>query len=111
MEALKRIVYQTSVVAGASSESADVARQTRFPPGAGYHIVLSVVHPRPDALKVELDAGEAVEGTVLVMIILGYRQHSSSDKITTSSWVEQWDCGTNGLRKVVCQVTLHVSAI
>ncbi|KAJ8711229.1 hypothetical protein PYW07_008471 [Mythimna separata] len=61
VEALKRVVYQTSVVEGAKSESADAARQTRFPPGGGYHIVLSVVHPRPDALTVELDAGEAVE--------------------------------------------------
>lgn len=60
-EALKRVVYQTSVVEGARSETADAARQTRFPPGAGYHIVLSVVHPRPDALKVDLDAGDAVE--------------------------------------------------
>ncbi|KAH9640550.1 hypothetical protein HF086_001599 [Spodoptera exigua] len=55
-EALKHVVYQTSVVEGARSEAADAARQTRFPPGAGYHIVLSVAHPRPDALKVELDA-------------------------------------------------------
>ena len=62
VESLKRVVYQTSVVEGAKSEKADAARQTRFPPGGGYHIVLSVVHPRPDALKVELDAGEAVEG-------------------------------------------------
>lgn len=61
VQALKRVVYQTSVLEGAKSETADVARQTRFPPGGGYHIVLSVVHPRPDALKVELDAGEAVE--------------------------------------------------
>ncbi|XP_075984257.1 phosphatidylinositol glycan anchor biosynthesis class S isoform X2 [Anticarsia gemmatalis] len=61
VETLKHIVYQTSVLEGASSEAADKARQTRFPPGAGYHVVLSVVHPRPDALKVELDAGDAVE--------------------------------------------------
>ncbi|KAJ8712893.1 hypothetical protein PYW08_008197 [Mythimna loreyi] len=61
VETLKRVVYQTSVVEGAKSEAADSARQTRFPPGGGYHIVLSVVHPRPDALTVELDAGEAVE--------------------------------------------------
>ncbi|CAB3220276.1 unnamed protein product [Arctia plantaginis] len=61
VEALKGIIYQLSVVEGASSESADIARQIRFPPGAGYHVVLSVVHPRPDALKVDLDAGNAIE--------------------------------------------------
>ncbi|XP_026740825.1 GPI transamidase component PIG-S isoform X1 [Trichoplusia ni] len=61
VETLKRVVYQTAVLEGAKSETADVARQTRFPPGAGYHIVLSVVHPNPEALDVELDAGEAVE--------------------------------------------------
>lgn len=62
VETLKRIVYQLSVVEGASSETADIARQTRFPPEAGYHVVLSVVHPRPDVLKVDLDAGNAIEG-------------------------------------------------
>lgn len=61
VEILKRLVYQKSVIEGATSETADAARQTRFPPGAGYHVVLSVVHPRPDTLKVELDAGAAVE--------------------------------------------------
>ncbi|XP_013145055.1 PREDICTED: GPI transamidase component PIG-S isoform X2 [Papilio polytes] len=58
---LKQWIYEPSVLRGARSETADSTRRVRFPPGQGYHVVLSVVHPRPQDLKVELNAREAVE--------------------------------------------------
>ncbi|XP_013167717.1 PREDICTED: GPI transamidase component PIG-S isoform X2 [Papilio xuthus] len=58
---LKQWIYEPSVLKGARSETADSTRRVRFPPGEGYHVVLSVVHPRPQDLKVELNAREAVE--------------------------------------------------
>ncbi|KAL0868020.1 hypothetical protein ABMA27_008673 [Loxostege sticticalis] len=61
IQALKHWVYQTKVLSGARSSVADSARRTRFPPGAAYHVVLSVVHPKPDKLSVDFDAEEAVE--------------------------------------------------
>ncbi|RVE47889.1 hypothetical protein evm_007403 [Chilo suppressalis] len=61
VESLLRWVYQTSVLSGVRSETVDAARSTRLPPAAGYHVVLSVVHPTPDKLEVEFDAKEAVE--------------------------------------------------
>ncbi|XP_052751824.1 GPI transamidase component PIG-S isoform X2 [Galleria mellonella] len=61
VEVLRQWVYQTSVLEGGRLEKPDVARQTRFPPGEEYHVVLSVVHPKPDALAVEFHAEDAVE--------------------------------------------------
>ncbi|XP_063833293.1 GPI transamidase component PIG-S [Ostrinia nubilalis] len=61
VQALKQWVYQTKVLQGARSEVADAARRTRFPPGAAYHVVLSVIHPRPDQLEVQFNAKDAVE--------------------------------------------------
>ncbi|XP_023938055.1 GPI transamidase component PIG-S [Bicyclus anynana] len=61
IEALKSWIYEPSVLHGARSETADAARQVRFPSGEGFHVVLSVVHPKPQAMKVDFDAAEAVE--------------------------------------------------
>ncbi|KAJ0173298.1 hypothetical protein K1T71_011474 [Dendrolimus kikuchii] len=61
VEVLKQWIYQTSVLLGARSEKADAARQTRFPPSNGYHVVLSIVQPRPDAIRVDFPTKEAVE--------------------------------------------------
>ncbi|XP_013184139.2 GPI transamidase component PIG-S isoform X1 [Amyelois transitella] len=61
VEVLKQWVYQTDILEGARSATADSARRSRFPPASGYHVVLSVVHPRPDSMKVEFDAGQAME--------------------------------------------------
>ncbi|CAG9791245.1 unnamed protein product [Diatraea saccharalis] len=62
VEALQKWVYQMSVLDGGRADNAaDSARRTRLPPSAGYHVVLSVVHPTPDKLKVNFDAKEAVE--------------------------------------------------
>ncbi|CAK1541845.1 unnamed protein product [Leptosia nina] len=64
MEALRKWIYEPSVLHGARSETADTARQVRFPAGNGYHVVLSVVNPKPQKLKVEFDAAEAVENYI-----------------------------------------------
>ncbi|XP_049879468.1 GPI transamidase component PIG-S isoform X2 [Pectinophora gossypiella] len=61
VQVLKQWVYQTKVLAGVRTEVADAARRTRFPPGDRYHVVLSVVQPRPGSIAVEFDAKEAVE--------------------------------------------------
>ncbi|KAM3955762.1 phosphatidylinositol glycan anchor biosynthesis class S [Aphomia sociella] len=61
VQVLKQWVYQTSILEGGRSDTPDAARRTRFPPEQGYHIVLSVVHPKPEALSVEFAAGDAVE--------------------------------------------------
>ncbi|XP_045490401.1 GPI transamidase component PIG-S isoform X1 [Pieris rapae] len=58
--ALDKWIYEPSVLQGARSESADAARQVRFP-SSDYHVVLSVVNPKPHLMKVEFDAAEAVE--------------------------------------------------
>ncbi|XP_045539069.1 GPI transamidase component PIG-S isoform X2 [Papilio machaon] len=58
---LKQWIYEPSVLRGARSETADSTRRVRFPPGQGYHVVLSVVHPKPQDLKVEFNARDAVE--------------------------------------------------
>ncbi|XP_068623435.1 GPI transamidase component PIG-S [Battus philenor] len=58
---LRQWVYEPALLRGARSELADSWRRLRFPPGRGYYIVLSVVHPRPQDLKVEFHAGEAME--------------------------------------------------
>ncbi|CAK1589975.1 unnamed protein product [Parnassius mnemosyne] len=58
---LKQWIYEPSVLEGARSDTADSTRRVRFPPGPGYHVVLSVVHPRPQDLKVEFQAGDAME--------------------------------------------------
>ncbi|XP_059054776.1 GPI transamidase component PIG-S isoform X1 [Achroia grisella] len=64
VQVLKQWVYQTSILEGSRLDTPDVARQTRFPPGEEYHIVLSVVHPKPDGLAVDFDAGDAVENYI-----------------------------------------------
>ncbi|XP_050671247.1 GPI transamidase component PIG-S isoform X2 [Leptidea sinapis] len=64
IDCLTKWIYQPSVLLGARSELADEARQVRFPSGSGYHIVLSVVHPKPHKLQVDFDAAEAVEDYV-----------------------------------------------
>ncbi|XP_030040157.2 GPI transamidase component PIG-S isoform X2 [Manduca sexta] len=61
VQALKRWVYQTSTLVGARSDTADTARRTRFPPADSYHVVLSVVHPKPDQMQVEFAAAEALD--------------------------------------------------
>ncbi|XP_072934173.1 GPI transamidase component PIG-S [Epargyreus clarus] len=61
VQVLTNWVYQPEVLVGARGRVADTARQTRFPPDRGYHIALSVVHPAPSELKVDFQAGEAVE--------------------------------------------------
>ncbi|CAH2229552.1 jg19690 [Pararge aegeria aegeria] len=61
VEALKNWIYEPSVLHGARSEKADAARQVRFPSEDGFHVVLSVVHPKPQNMKVDFTAGEAVE--------------------------------------------------
>ncbi|GBP54358.1 GPI transamidase component PIG-S [Eumeta japonica] len=62
IRALDRWVYTTDVLRSARADRpADSARRTRFPPGPAYHIVLSVVHPSPDKLHVDFDAGEIME--------------------------------------------------
>lgn len=59
---LGKWVYQREVLVGAvATNDADSSRRTRFPSGAAYHIVLSVVHPKPEFLQVDFDAGDAVE--------------------------------------------------
>ncbi|XP_047999098.1 GPI transamidase component PIG-S isoform X2 [Leguminivora glycinivorella] len=59
VEALKNWVYQTSVLQAAFSES-DEARRTRFPPGGGYHVTLSLAVPSPKT-KLRFPAREAME--------------------------------------------------
>nr|XP_026487110.1 GPI transamidase component PIG-S isoform X1 [Vanessa tameamea] len=61
VKVLEKWIYQPSVLIGARSEIADAARQVRFPSGPGYHVVLSVVHPRPQELKVNFNARDAIE--------------------------------------------------
>ncbi|XP_053617494.1 GPI transamidase component PIG-S isoform X2 [Plodia interpunctella] len=61
VEVLMQWVYEPKILEGARSDTADPARRTRFPPSTGYHVVLSVVHPRPDLMKVDFDAGQAME--------------------------------------------------
>ncbi|CAH4030696.1 GPI transamidase component PIG-S isoform X2 [Pieris brassicae] len=58
--AIEKWIYEPSVLQGARSESADAARHVRLP-SSDYHVVLSVVNPKPHLLKVEFDAAEAVE--------------------------------------------------
>ncbi|CAH2052716.1 unnamed protein product, partial [Iphiclides podalirius] len=58
---LKQWIYVPSVLIGARAQSGDSTRRVRFPPGRGYHVALSVVHPRPQDLKLEFDAEAAVE--------------------------------------------------
>ncbi|XP_045769999.1 GPI transamidase component PIG-S isoform X2 [Maniola jurtina] len=64
IQALKNWIYEPSVLHGARSETADAARQVRFPSGEGFHVVLSVVHPKPQAMTVDFTAGEAVENYI-----------------------------------------------
>ncbi|CAH2093448.1 unnamed protein product [Euphydryas editha] len=61
VEALVHWIYEPSVLNGARSETADPARQIRFPSGPGFHVVLSVVHPKPQLMKVDFNARDAVE--------------------------------------------------
>ncbi|XP_012548186.1 GPI transamidase component PIG-S isoform X2 [Bombyx mori] len=61
VKALDGWIYQTSVLRGSRSDTPDQARSTRFPPESAYHITLSIVHPRPDTMKVVWNAAEAVE--------------------------------------------------
>ncbi|XP_041972598.1 GPI transamidase component PIG-S isoform X2 [Aricia agestis] len=60
-QALLNWIYQPSILHGARSQLADAARQVRSPGGAEYHIVLSVVHPDPQHLRVDFNAGEVME--------------------------------------------------
>ncbi|XP_038213260.1 GPI transamidase component PIG-S isoform X2 [Zerene cesonia] len=60
IQALTQWVYHPATLHGARSETGDRARRVRFPGGAGYHVVVSVVHPQPRR-EVHFDAAEAVE--------------------------------------------------
>lgn len=59
VQALKNWVYQTSVLQAVVSES-DEPRRTRFPPGGGYHVTLSVAVPSPKT-KLRFPARDAME--------------------------------------------------
>ncbi|XP_050353241.1 GPI transamidase component PIG-S isoform X2 [Nymphalis io] len=61
IQALEKWIYEPSVLIGARSEVADAARQIRFPSGPGYHVVLSVVHPNPQQMKVNFNPRDAIE--------------------------------------------------
>ncbi|KAL4720864.1 hypothetical protein ACJJTC_000157 [Scirpophaga incertulas] len=62
--ALKEWVYEAQVLEGARGEAGDAARRVRFPASGAFHVVLSVVHPRPDLLNVSFDARQAMEDYV-----------------------------------------------